>query len=293
MTKSLILLVEDDEDVLTITEKTLELRDYDVITAINGIDALRVLSELERLPDIIISDIMMPGMDGYDFFRTVSDNPRLNQIPFVFLTAYSAPEDVRFGKMLGVDDYITKPIKRDDLFAVIEGKLARSKKIRSVREKMEELTKIERRPSISENLKHQVIILYVIWHDALGPDLKSYFPIFEEKPFDLMGISAQLFQATVSIYGHEKITQAEGILLNIENIKRDGYLFFDAYPDETFRGGEKQYMIGVIAPKINYFESLQIKEVLEGVSSNIKANNSWDIKNCWDNITEILTKTSF
>lgn len=162
MIKSLILLVEDDQDILTITEKTLEIRDYDVVTAVNGLDALRILSELDNLPDLIISDIMMPGMDGYDFFKTVSDDPRLNLIPFVFLTAYSTPEDVRFGKMLGVDDYITKPIKIEDLYAVIEGKLTRSKKIRSVREKIEEFMSMGTKPSISEKLKHQVILLHVI-----------------------------------------------------------------------------------------------------------------------------------
>ena len=293
MIKPLILLVEDDEDILIITGKTLELRGYEVVTALNGIDALKVLSTIEKLPDLIISDIMMPGMDGYDFFKSVSDDLRLNQIPFIFLTAFSTPEDVRFGKMLGVDDYITKPIKREDLYAVIEGKLVRSKKIHSVREKIEELTKIGIEPSISEELKHQVLILYVVWHDAIGPDLKSYFPTFKKKPFDLLSLASQLFQATVSIYGHEKITHAEGILLNIDNIKRDGYLYFDAYPDKTFRGGEKQYMIGVIAPKINYFESLKIKELFKKVSLIIKEKNDWDIESCWDKITEILTKSSF
>ena len=290
--KSLVLLVEDDDDILAITKKSLELRGYDVLTAINGINALEVLSESETLPELIISDIMMPGMDGYDFFRAVSDDIRLNQIPFVFLTAYSTPEDIRFGKMLGVDDYITKPIKIKDLLAVVDGKISRGKKIRSLREKFEKLTKIDTKPSISEDLKDQVIILYVVWHDALGPDLDSYFPSSNKNPFNLQNIGAQLFQATVSIYGHEKISHAEGILINIDNINKAGYLYFDAYPDRTYRGGEKQYMIGVIAPQINYYESLQIKEVFENISLDIKNKKNWNIETCWENVTEILTKSA-
>ncbi len=291
--EALILLVEDDEDILLITARTLEIQGYEVITAINGIDALKLLEESEKLPDLIISDIMMPGMDGYDFFKNVSNDIKLSQIPFIFLTAFSAPEDVRFGKMLGVDDYVTKPIKREDLYATIEGKLIRNKKIRSVREKIEKLTIIGTKPSISEESKHQVLLLYVVWHDSIGPELKSHFPILESAPFDLAKISTQLFQATVSIYGHEKISHAEGILINIDNINRNGYIYFDSYSDMNYRGGEKQYMIGVIAPRINYFESLKIKEIFIETSKTIKKKIDWDIEDCWKNITDILTKSSF
>lgn len=64
-------------------------------------------------------------------------------------------------------------------------------------------------------------------------------------------------------------------------------------PIKNLGGVEKQYMIGVIAPKINYFESLKIKELFEKVSLNLKAKKDWDIENCWKSITEILTKSSF
>ena len=63
--------------------------------------------------------------------------------------------------------------------------------------------------------------------------------------------------------------------------------------DRNYRGGEKQYMVGVIAPKINYFESLKIKEIFKKASLDIKTKKKWDIENCWKLITEILTKSSF
>ncbi|MFX1276440.1 MAG: response regulator [Promethearchaeota archaeon] len=291
--KPLILLVEDDPDILMLTQKTLEIADYHVITAKNGIDALNVLSEIsDKIPDLIISDILMPGMDGYEFFKTVSENPNLNQIPFVFLSALSTPEDVRLGKLLGVDDYITKPIKREDLYAVVGGKIARSQKIRLVNKKVEELIElmnIDITPSISEAEKELIIVLWIAWHDYIGPELKSYYPKESKLNIKLEAVGTQLFQSTVSIYGHENITKAEGILLNIENIKRWGYIFFDSYPDAKTRGGEKQYMLGVIAPKINVFESLQIRDVLKNISAQIKSKKDWDIKTCWERVSQILT----
>lgn len=291
--KHLILLVEDDPDILMLTQKTLEIADYEVITAKNGIEALNVLSDLsERAPDLIISDILMPGMDGYEFFKTVAENPNINQIPFIFLTALSTPEDIRLGKLLGVDDYITKPIKREDLYAIVGGKIARNQKIQLVNKKVEELVasmNIDVTPSITEAEKDLIIVLWISWHDYIGPELKLFYPKNCELPIKLEAVGTQLFQSTVSIYGHENITKAEGILLNIENIKRWGYVFFDSYPDTKTRGGEKQYMLGVIAPKINFFESLQIRDVLKSISHEIKSKKQWNIKTYWEKITKILT----
>ncbi|MBN1803235.1 MAG: response regulator [Candidatus Lokiarchaeota archaeon] len=291
--KNLILLVEDDNDILLLTKKTLEIAKYDVVTAKNGIDALKILDSLEdKVPDLIISDILMPGMDGYEFFKAVSENPKWNQIPFVFLTALSTPEDVRLGKLLGVDDYLSKPVKREDLYAIVSGRIARSKKIQSVNKKVKEMIQsfnIDITPSILEDEKDLITLLFVAWHDYIGPELKAYHPKKYKLPMKLSNIGTQLFQATVSMYGHEHITKSEGILLNIENIQRNGYLFFDAYPDETSRGGEKQYMLAVIAPKINYFESLQIREVLKKISIEVKKKQEWEISSYWEEIANILT----
>ncbi|MFX1237773.1 MAG: response regulator [Promethearchaeota archaeon] len=291
--RNLILLVEDDNDILMLTKKTLEIANYEVLTATNGIAGLKALSSLsDRIPDLIISDILMPGMDGYEFFKAVSENPNWNQIPFVFLTALSTPEDVRLGKLLGVDDYVSKPVKREDLYAIVSGRIARSKKIQTVNKKVKEMIqslKIDVTPSILEDEKNLIILIWVAWHDYIGPELKLHYPKKYKLPIKLQNIGTQLFQATVSMYGHEHITKSEGILLNIENIQRNGYVFFDSYPDENSRGGEKQYMLGVIAPKINYFESLQIREVLKNLSKEIKDKKNWEIKSYWEQIVTILT----
>ena len=111
----------------------LEFNNYSVLTATNGKDALNILSESQRLPDLIISDIMMPEIDGYELFKTISTHPLWATIPFIFLSARASPEDVRLGKILGADDYLTKPFNEDDLLAVISGKLTRIKQQNSIR----------------------------------------------------------------------------------------------------------------------------------------------------------------
>ena len=131
--------------------------------------------------------------------------------------------------------------------------------------------------SISEEDKSQVILLIVQWDDHIGPKILNYLPKEENLPFSISQVGQQLFQATVSIYGHEYVTKAEGILLNIENINRNGYVFFDSYPDPTARSSRREYMLGVIAQNINFFNSLKIKEILKEVSIEIKAKNPPDL----------------
>ena len=238
--KPLILLVEDNPGVLLNITVTLEFNDYEVISAKNGKEGLSVLEKVERLPDLIISDIMMPEMDGYEFFENVSENPKWNQIPFFFLTARASPEDIRFGKMLGIDDYLTKPFKENDLLAAISGKISRKKKIKELLSSLD----IEMKPSISEKQKEFIIIALFTWDDKLGPVIASSYPEDLDLPFSLTKIGVQLFNATSSIYGQTNLQGAQGILLNIKNIEQFGYLYFDSILDENARGGQNRFYSG-------------------------------------------------
>jgi len=271
---------------------TLEFNNYEVITATNGQEALNLLSEMDTLPDLILSDIRMPEMNGYDFFKTVSANPKWALIPFIFLSARASPHDVRFGKMLGADDYLTKPFREEDLLAIIAGKLARNKTIESLKKSLEanlvSSLKIDLSPSISKGEKKEVWLLVVVWDEVRGPKVTVLIPEERTPPFSLHDLGVQLFQAAVSIYGRTGFYEAQGILLDIENIKRVGYIFFDLIADEAVRGGHRQFMLAVIAPKISYFESLKIKELLKDLSSHIKAAKEWERKQYWEAISEIL-----
>jgi CheY-like chemotaxis protein len=284
-------VVDDNLVLLQNLRHLLEVKYYDVVTAINGKDALKLLSNLDRIPEVIISDITMPEMDGYDLFETVSNNDMLNHIPFIFLSGRNTPEDVRFGKMLGVDDYLTKPFDIEDLLAIIKGKISRNKNIKEINAKIEVLltsANISTIPSISEEEKSQVVLLVVSWDDKTGPKLISNFPVNGNSSFSVEKVGQQLFHAIVSLYGYQNISKAEGILLNIENFKSKGYIFFDSYQDSSVRGGERRYMIGLVAPKINYFDSLKIKEIFKEISSKIKDQKDWNVENYWEKLSAIL-----
>ena len=120
-----ILVVDDQPLTLATLQAALELDGYQIITASDGIEAIEVLQDTHI--DLIIADIAMPRMNGYQLFEAVRQDSRWIHIPFIFLTARSMASDIRYGKELGVDDYLTKPFQLEDLRASISGKLRRSK----------------------------------------------------------------------------------------------------------------------------------------------------------------------
>ena len=266
-----------------------------VLTAENGIDALEKLRGVDELPDLIVSDIMMPKMDGYDFFKTLSESAVYCNIPFIFLTALDSPEDIRLGKMIGADDYLTKPINEDDLLATIAGKILRNKKNKRINERITQFFmkhKNDFKAILPENEKEKVVLVIVEWDDKFGPTLKKAYPdnILEDYPIESIGV--QLFDAASTIYGQGKITKAEGVHINVENYKVDGYALFDSYPDRAFRGGQRDYMLAIIAPNISYFQTLKIKKILQDASDKIKQKQIWDIKEYREELLNILTHSS-
>lgn len=118
-----ILLIEDDVTVRENTAELLELSDYEVVTAPDGRKGLEK-AKLE-LPDIIVCDIMMPELDGYDVLKNLSEDPKTSFIPFIFLSAKTEHKDVRRGMDLGADDYLTKPFEETELLSAIESRLAK------------------------------------------------------------------------------------------------------------------------------------------------------------------------
>lgn len=135
MSKAKLLVVEDEHNLLLGIRDILELDDYSVVTASNGQQALDVLkSQKGVLPDLILSDIMMPYMDGIQFLKEVRKNEAWVKIPFIFLTAKGAKGDIQQGKLLGVDDYLVKPFDADDLLVAVESRLSRHQAINQAAE---------------------------------------------------------------------------------------------------------------------------------------------------------------
>ena len=121
MTDYPILVVDDDPNSLDIVRTYLEARGYSVTTATNGKDAL---SKLETVrPKLILLDVMMPGMDGWEVARVVKNHPDFGSCRVVMLTARSDFMDKQEGLRAGADDYIVKPVRLEDLGTRVEQNL--------------------------------------------------------------------------------------------------------------------------------------------------------------------------
>lgn len=122
-----ILVIEDHQIVCKNIKRLLEKEGYSVITADNGSEGLRLA--FEELPDVIICDIMMPGMDGYEVIKKLGSDSRTSVIPFIFLTARAEMADLRHGMELGADDYLVKPFKAGDLLNAIKVRLEKKENL--------------------------------------------------------------------------------------------------------------------------------------------------------------------
>lgn len=118
-----LLVVDDDPGLLRAVAETLRAEGYEVTTARRGAEAL--VRVAESLPDLIVSDIRMPGMDGYELVRNLRASARAKLIPIVFLTAKDETADRIAGFRTGVDAYLTKPFEPDELVAVVANILKR------------------------------------------------------------------------------------------------------------------------------------------------------------------------
>jgi signal transduction histidine kinase len=124
-----ILMVDDDTSLLESAIDILRLSGYETMAAGGGLEALELLKT--KRPDIIVADIMMPGMDGYQFYAAVRALPEFVMVPFIFLSAKGEAKDIRHGYSLGADHYLTKPFDPDDLLIAIKSRLQRVKAIQA------------------------------------------------------------------------------------------------------------------------------------------------------------------
>jgi two-component system, OmpR family, alkaline phosphatase synthesis response regulator PhoP len=122
---SKILLVDDERDIVEFLQYNLEQKGYEVIVGYDGLEALKKLSEN---PDLIILDIMMPHLDGYDVYKKVRENEKFKNIPIIFLTAKSGEVDEIKALELGASDYVQKPISPKKLLARVKLNLRKYEK---------------------------------------------------------------------------------------------------------------------------------------------------------------------
>ncbi|MBD1399584.1 response regulator transcription factor [Pelovirga terrestris] len=113
-----ILIVEDEESLLKLESILLTTKGFHVQGVTTGIAALKAVAE--NPPDLVLLDIMLPEMDGFDVCRQIKDSPQTCHIPVILLTAKKSPEDMARGKQVGAELYITKPFKSSMVIASIE-----------------------------------------------------------------------------------------------------------------------------------------------------------------------------
>ena len=122
-----ILIVDDEPDLLEITAAYLEMEGYTPLTALSGAAALEILKS--TTPDLIISDITMPGMSGFDLFEKIRSDAAYQNTPFIFLSGHTDLQHIMTGKELGSDDYLMKPYEPEMLISTIKGKLKRRQQL--------------------------------------------------------------------------------------------------------------------------------------------------------------------
>jgi len=133
-----ILVIEDDFNVRSIILDILEAEDFLGIGAENGVIGVQLAKEI--LPDLIICDVMMPGLDGHQVLEELRNYKSTTTIPFIFLTAKSTTTDLRYGMNLGADDYLTKPFTHQDLLEAINSRIQKHKAFeQKAQEQLDEL----------------------------------------------------------------------------------------------------------------------------------------------------------
>lgn len=123
MSKKKILIVEDEESLLKLESILLTSKGYEVKGVPNGQAALQALAEVK--PDLILLDVMLPEIDGFEVCRRIKSNPETHHIPIIMLTAKKSREDMAKGEQVGADWYITKPFKSAMVIETIQRFLAK------------------------------------------------------------------------------------------------------------------------------------------------------------------------
>jgi len=167
-----ILLVDDEVDILEFLKYNLEQDNFEVLVSSNGKDALK---KIAQNPDLIVLDIMMPEMDGFEVYEQIKKNKEYQDIPIIFLTAKSGETDEIKGLDLGASDYIQKPISPKKLIARIKSNLR----------------KIARTDKKTEESKELRIGLLVIDIEKFVVKIDSKEKFFPRKEFQLLRFLAQ------------------------------------------------------------------------------------------------------
>jgi len=194
MTKT-ILIVEDEKDIRNLIEWHLQTEDYSVLKAGDGIKGLDLA--VEHIPDLIILDLMLPGMDGLNVCKALKKNPKTENIPVVMLTAKGEEVDRIVGLELGADDYMVKPFSPREL----------TLRIRAI------LKRLDKKPEGSEETK--------LKYRELTIDMDSYRVWIQEKEVSLTVTEFKLLLELLQNKG--RVRTRDQLLDHVWGYQFDGY----------------------------------------------------------------------
>jgi response regulator RpfG family c-di-GMP phosphodiesterase len=288
---SIVFLIEDDKALVQNLKIFLEMNDFKFFSASNGREGLETLSNLDQQPDLIISDILMPEMDGYDLYMKVSENSEWSRIPFFFLSGKAEPDDVRFGKLLGADDYITKPFKSKELLRRIEETIKKNREIRKtskvIEQELKDILKFEE-PSLKKHRRADFFyIFYLVWNSETGPEIKDFFPKNEIPSLNLKELTSQLYSTLRKIYKFEELSETNQFTIRVVRDLVDAYALVGKLEEKVSQNGAETFMICAITPNSHYLQSKAIKEVLGKIAVTIKGDKVLKIKDFWEQLLEI------
>ncbi len=118
MDKKRILVVDDERHIVRLVQVNLERAGYEVLTAFDGVEALEKVKN--EMPDMVVLDVMMPRMDGFEVLKNLQSDPRFQNIPAIMLTAKAQDADIFKGWASGVSSYLTKPFNPRELLVFVE-----------------------------------------------------------------------------------------------------------------------------------------------------------------------------
>ncbi len=184
----IILFVDDNAALLRSVEWLLKMEGYMVMLASDGNEAMQRMRAGPPVPDLIISDITMPGMDGFEFYRTLRKHEQWTEIPFIFLTARDQVEDLEEGYSLGAEDYLVKPLDQDRLLWIVRGKLKRSRELRA-RIMNQEAALKKARQDLATMVAHELrtpLVSITMVADILGREMELLSPDQVREMLDAM-----------------------------------------------------------------------------------------------------------
>ena len=245
MKKQTILIVDDESVNISILVEILQEK-YELLIATNGMTALEIVSSAQRL-DLILLDVIMPGMDGYEVAYKIKYSKKSSQIPFIFLTAKSSAGDIAEGFSKGAVDYISKPFAKEELLARVQNHLQIAKLTNALNDSrsqlQEKIVELDNANNVLfENKYFLESILDYSAHAIIATDINGKITLFSKSAEYLLGYKSSevVNKQTPSIFHDEKEVSQRATELSKE-LEEDIEVGFNVFVIKTNYGMKNTY----------------------------------------------------